>query len=142
MTSSGYIGSAARVFGTMAEADYAHVGHNMYRGAALFNASAYAGVSFYAKAASPISVRVGLGQQNNDPSYGVCTPDVTCYKYPEVTISVATAWTRYVVLFSEMQTSPPGIVATTPATMKHIQFSMEAGAYDFYVDELYFVAPE
>jgi hypothetical protein len=139
MTSGGYIGSAARVYGTMAQADYAHIGHNMYRGAAIFNASAYAGVSFYAKAAAPISVRVGLGQQNNVPDYGLCTPDVTCYKYPEATISVGTAWTRHVVLFSEMQTSPPGVVPTTPGTLKAIQFSMEPGAYDFYVDELYFV---
>ena len=53
---------------------------------------------------------------------------------------MATTWTRYVALFADMQTSPPGIVPTTPATMKHIQFSMEAGAYDFTVDELYFVA--
>jgi hypothetical protein len=142
MTSSGYVGSAARISGTMAEADYAHIGHNLYRGAALFNASAYAGVSFYARAAAPISVRVGLGQENNDPGYGVCTPDVTCYKYPEVTISVGTEWTRFVALFSDMETSPPGAVATTPSTLKHVQFSMEPGAYDFYVDELYFVAPE
>jgi hypothetical protein len=140
MTAGGYVGSCARIWGTMAQADYAHVGHNMYRGAAIFNASAYAGVSFYAKAASPISVRVGLGQQNNEPTYGLCTPDVTCYKYPEVTITVGTAWTRHVALFADMQTSPPGVVPTTPGTLKHIQFSMEAGAYDFYVDELYFVA--
>jgi hypothetical protein len=32
------------------------------------------------------------------------------------------------------------VVPTTPGTLKHIQFSMAAGAYDFYVDELYFVA--
>jgi hypothetical protein len=140
MVSGGYIGSAARIYGTMANGDYAHIGHNMYRGASLFNASAYDGISFFAKAAAPVNVQIGLGQQNNEPTYGQCTPDVTCYKYPGVTINVGTAWTRYVVLFSAMMTEPPGIVPTTPGTLKHIQFSMSAGTYDFYVDELYFVS--
>lgn len=136
---SGYSGTGCHISGTMASGDYAHIGHNMYRGAALFDASGYDGISFYARAPSSISVMVGIGQENNEPSYGLCETDVTCYQYPGVTLSVSTEWTRYVVPFSDMQSSPPDLVPVTPARIKHFQFSMQPGAYDFWLDELYFV---
>jgi hypothetical protein len=83
---------------------------------------------------------VGLAQQNNDPTYGLCTEDVTCYNYPSVVVNVGPEWTRFVVPFSVLRSDAGRVeVAPTPATIKHFQFGMPAGSFDFWIDELYFV---
>lgn len=142
MSSGGFDGTAAHVTGTNGEGDYATLGHVMYLGSALFDASAYAGISFEAKATAPLSVGVALAQENNDPSYGLCVDDVSCYDYPRITLEIGTSWQRFVVLFSELKADPslPDL-AVTPDRIKHWQFEMPAGDFDFWVDDLYFVNP-
>ncbi len=140
MTSGGYSGTSARVVGTVAPGDYAHVGHVMYRGSALFDASDYDGISFYAKAGAAIDVRVELAQENSDPFYGLCVEDVSCYNNPALTVAVGTEWTRYVVPFAALTTNPDlPLLAVTPGTIKHWQFAMPVGDFDFWLDDLYFV---
>ncbi len=140
MTSGGYAGTSARVVGTVAPGDYAHVGHVMYRGSELFDASDYDGISFYAKAGAAINVRVELAQENSDPFYGLCVEDVSCYNNPALTIAVGTEWTRFVVPFAALTTNPDlPALAVTPGTIKHWQFAMPVGDFDFWLDDLYFV---
>ena len=143
MTSGGYIGTGAHVTGSVTSGDYAQIGHVMYRSSVLFDASAYDGISFYARAAAPLAVKVGLAQENNDPSYGLCVEDVTCYNYPASVVNVGTEWQRFVVPFSALASDPGQVeVAPTPGTIKHFQFSMPPGSFDFWIDELYFVRYE
>jgi hypothetical protein len=140
MVADGYRGMGARVTGTVGAADYASLGHVMYRGSDLFDASAYDGISFYAKGSARLQVSVALAQENNDPSYGLCEDDVSCYNYPSKTISVGTEWTRCVVLFEELAPNPDlPPLPVTPDRIKHWQFGMPSGAFDFSLDELYFV---
>jgi hypothetical protein len=142
MSAGGYAGKATHITGTVGAGDYAQLGINMQSGSALFDASAYDGISFWAKAAAVLPIRIEIAQQNNDPSYGLCTTGTTCYKYPHVPVTIATTWTRYVVPFSSMVSDPlpdGGLVPVTPAAVKHFQFSMPVGAFDFWIDEVYFV---
>lgn len=142
MSADGYVGKAAHVTGTVAAGDYAQLGMNMLLGSDLYDASAYDGISFWAKSPAPLIVEVKIAQKNNDPSYGVCETGITCYKYPHTPIAVGTTWTRYVVPFASMVSDPlpdGGLVPVTPEAVKHFQFSMPVGVFDFWIDEVYFV---
>lgn len=142
MSAGGYAGSAAHVTGTMAADDYAQLGMNMLLGSDLFDANAYDGISFWAMSPTGLSIQVEIAQQNNDPTYGVCTTDITCYQYPRTPVAVTPTWTRYVVPFSSMVSEPlpdGSLVPVTPAAVKHFQFSMPVGSFDFWIDEVYFV---
>jgi hypothetical protein len=140
MSSGGVTGTAAHVTGNVAATDFASLGLVMYFGSAIFDASAYDGISFQAKAAAPLVVAVALAQENNDPSYGLCVEDVSCYNYPQVMLEIGTEWTRYVVPFAALTTDPSlPKLPTTPDRIKHWQFSFQTGDFDLWVDDVYFV---
>jgi serine/threonine protein kinase len=142
MSSGGYLGTAAHVTGSRALGGWAKLGINMLPGTGLLDASGYHGISFYAKADKPMEIQVMLAQENNDPSYGLCAALKTCYNYPRRTVAVGTIWSRFVVPFDALLSAPlagGGRVPVTPATIKHFEFVMPVGAFDFWVDEIYFV---
>jgi len=105
-----------------------------------YDASTYDGISFWARADVPSMVRVGVGQKNTD---GTCSVDAgTCYDHPSLTVAVGTDWTRFVVPFAALvpENGPNPMVPTTPDAIKHFQWSMPpAGAFSFYLDEIYFI---
>jgi Sulfatase-modifying factor enzyme 1 len=145
MSSGGYLGTAAHVNGSRALGGWAKLGINMRPGTGLFDASGYHGISFYAKADKPMEIQVMLAQENNDPSYGLCAALKTCYNYPRRAVAVGTTWSRFVVPFDALLSAPlagGGRVPVTPATIKHFAFVMPVGAFDFWVDEIYFVRRE
>ncbi len=81
MSAGGYAGSAAHVTGTAAAGDYVQLGVNMCYASDLFDASAYDGFSFWAKAATTLPIQVKLAQENNDPQYSLCDATGSCYLY-------------------------------------------------------------
>ena len=136
MSSGGYLGTAAHVTGARAlgGVENAKLGVNLRRGGAPpFDASRYHGISFYAKADKPMEVQVGLGQENS-----------VFYRYnnPKLAVTVGTTWSRYVVPFDAILSDPlpgGGRVPVTLATVDFLEFLMPVGAFDFWVDEIYFV---
>jgi len=144
MSSGGYLGTAAHVTGTRSGAieEYASFGINMRRGSVLFDASGYHGISFYAKADKPMEIQVGMGQENTEPACGLCAAMKTCLNSPKLAVTIGTAWSRFVVPFDALLSDPVpggGRVPVTPATITQFGFRMPPGAFDFWVDEIYFV---
>jgi hypothetical protein len=142
MSDGGYAGTAAHVTGTVAAGDYAQLGMNMCYGSDPFDASAYDGISFWAKAATTLPIYVKIAQENNDPHWTYCEKTGSCYYYPKLAVTIGTTWTRYVVPFSALVADPQpdaGPVPVTPAAVKHFQFSFQPGAFDFWIDEVYLV---
>jgi hypothetical protein len=114
----------------------------MRSGSVLYNASSYAGFSFYAKASKAMDIQVQLSQMDTDPMYNTCTALMTCYAYPTLSVAVGTTWSRYVAPFGLMSSAPlanGGRVFATPSAIKHVHFAMPPGDFDFWADELYFV---
>jgi hypothetical protein len=134
-----YMGTSLHFSGTVMTG-HALFGVNINVGATFFNASAYDGMSFWARAPVPAMVRVGVGQQNTDSN---CSVDAgTCYDHPSLTVQVGTTWSRIVVPFSLLvpENGPNPNVPTTPDAIKHFQWGMPpAGAFSVFVDEIYFI---
>ena len=136
MSSGGYLGTAAHVTGTRSGAieEYVAFGINMRRGGqGLFDASRYDGISFYAKADKPMEIEVEMGQQNTVASGYIC---------PKLAVTIGTVWRRFVVPFGAFRSDPVpggGRVPVTLATITQFAFRMPPGAFDFWVNEIYFV---
>ena len=145
MSSGGYLGTAAHVTGTRAGVieEYAKFGINMRRGGqGLFDASRYDGISFYARADKPMEIQVWMGQENTEPSCGLCAAMKTCYNSPKLAVTIGSVWSRFVVPFDALLSDPVpggGRVPVTPATITQFGFTMPPGAFDFWIDEIYFV---
>jgi len=133
ISSGGYLGTAAHVTGTRAFGEYATLGINIF-GHTPFDASRYHGISFYAKADKPMEIQVEMGQKNTEPAYG--------YNRPKLALTVGTVWNRFVVPFDALVSDPVpggGRVPLTLASIDFFAFAMPVGAFDFWVDEIYFV---
>ena len=110
----------------------------------LYNASKYAGISFYAKLGSSTAssaVRVKVPDRNTDPTGGVCT---SCSNDFGVDLTLTTTWTKYTILFSSM-TQQAGWGAPRPAKIDPtgvvaVQFQVTApgATYDIWVDDVTF----
>jgi hypothetical protein len=140
MTDTGcYMGKCLHATGTVMTG-HALFGVNILENDGYYNASSYDGISFWGKADVPSMIRVGVGQMNTE---GTCSVDAgTCYDHPSLTVTVGTTWTKFVVPFAALvpENGPNPNVPTTPDSIKHFQWSMPpAGAFSFYLDEIYFV---
>jgi hypothetical protein len=127
-----------------------------------FDASAYGGISFWAKGTSTVLegtnkllLLVGMPEFIPTENGGFC-PDMAtnplCYARHRVLIDLASDWKQYTVTWADL--APPTYLTNGPAfnpnRIRDIVFNasgpsgdakLTPAAFDFYVDELKFVAP-
>ena len=139
---------AARINGTLAGGTvWAGLGMDLLAPKALYNASKYSGVAFWARKATTASngaVRVKVPDRNTDPTGGVCT---SCFNDFGADVNLTTTWTRYVVPFTSM-TQQAGWGAPRPAQIDKtglvaVQFQLSAPgtSYDIWIDDVTFTCP-
>jgi endoglucanase len=130
---SGKIGGGAVVFGGM--------GFNFIDPKGSYDASAYKGFSFWAKATAPVKVRVKVPDADTDPDGKVCTE---CFNDFGTDIELTTTWTKYTLPFNSLTQlqgwgapHPPGV---NPARLFGIQWQVNTpgASYDVWVDDIAF----
>jgi endoglucanase len=137
---------AAHFSGTIAagSAAYAGFGADMLTPKALYSASKYTGISFFAKkgsAAASGAVRVKVPDRNTDPIGGICT---SCFNDFGVDLALTTTWTKYTIPFGTMTQLPgwgaPNPAHVDPTGIAAVQFQVTAAgaAYDVWIDDLTF----
>jgi endoglucanase len=132
----GKIGTGAIVFSGM--------GMNFVDPKGQYNASKYAGISFWAKRGdnSTGKLRLKVPDVNTDPDGAVCSE---CFNDFGADINLTTEWKQYVFPFKNMKQmvgwGNPHKPHITPDKIYGIQFQVNVpGAnYDIYVDDLKFV---
>jgi hypothetical protein len=105
-----------------------------------YDASAYTGISFWARSEVGGTVTLVLPDENTDPSGPTC---VVCDHHFLKVVSLTTTWQRYTVLFDELVLEPGGDPvpeAFASGGIVSVQFRFNAGAtYDLWVDDISFV---
>jgi endoglucanase len=140
---------AARFLGKISSTGdplYAGMGFNFTDPKGQFDASAFTGISFYAKAGSGSvkAVRLKVPDVNTDPDGKVCTE---CFNDFGADLTLTDQWKQYRIPFSDM-TQMEGWGAPHPKGIdKSKLYAMQwqvnsAGAdYDIWVDEVTFFCP-
>ena len=137
---------AAEVKGKLAGSSivYAAMGLNFEDPKGAFDASKYAGITFWAKrtAGSTSRLTVKLPDGNTDPDGQICSACFNDYGY---TINVGEQWTRYVLPFHDLKQEPDWGAPRKPHldASKLFAIHWEAKApgaeYDFLVDDIAFI---
>jgi hypothetical protein len=114
----------------------------------------YAGVTFWARAKTALSVGVVFPDGDTDQAGGkcnqtdpvVCGPNgCVCDHHYLTAVSLTTEWKRYTILFKDLQLEA-GTVPTPgpfdPTRLVSIQFRLNGGTtFDYWVDDVAFVRP-
>jgi len=132
----GKIGTGAPLFGGM--------GMNFVDPKAPYDASKYAGISFWAKkgANSTGKVRLKVPDLNTDPEGGACTE---CFNDFGGDLNLTEDWKQYIFPWKAMKQMPgwgsPRKPHITPSKIYGIQFQVNVPSanYDIYVDDLKFI---
>jgi len=134
-TSLHYSGSGYRTWGSGIGFDFNNPGgaestKNPY------DASAYTGVTFWAKATASTSVMFQLPDRNTQVRGGICT---SCDHHWQTLVTIGTEWTRYTVRFADLQleggTVPtPTAFDKTGIIMMQMHFST-GKVFDVWVDD-------
>ena len=131
---SGKIGGAAIVYGGM--------GFNFVDPKGAYDASAYKGISFWAKAGpGTTKVRVKIPDVNTDQDGHVCTE---CFNDFGTDIELTPTWTKYTLPFAtltQMQgwgAPHPGAVTKSKLYGVQWQVNSPGAAYDIWVDDIEF----
>jgi hypothetical protein len=118
--------------------------------------TAYAGVTFWARASGALSLGVIFPDGDTDAAGGICnkTDATTCGEVDKCVcdhhyltgVSLGTEWKRYTVLFKDLGLEP-GTVPTPgpfdPTRLVSIQFRVNPSTtFDFWVDDVAFVRPQ
>jgi endoglucanase len=136
---------AARIVGELASAHvvYAGMGVNLVDPKGPFDASAYAGIAFYARRGEGAAekIRVSVPDLKSDPDGRICSE---CFNDFGMELRLTPQWQRYVLPFASM-TQQPGWGSPRPsqidqAAIFSVQFRpIEAGApFDIWIDQLEF----
>ena len=131
----GTIGTGAIVFSGM--------GVNFIDPKGAYDASKYAGISFWAKrgADSTGKVRLKVPDTNTDPDGGVCTE---CFNDFGANMNLTTEWKLYSFPWKSLKQLPdwgaPHKPHITPSKIYGIQFQVNVprATYDIYIDDLKF----
>jgi len=131
----GTIGTGAIVFSGM--------GMNFIDPKGAYDASKYAGISFWAKkgADSTGKLRLKVPDSNTDPDGGVCTE---CFNDFGANIVLTNDWKLYSFPFKTMKQLPdwgaPHKPHITPSKIYGVQFQVNVprSTYDIYIDDLKF----
>jgi hypothetical protein len=132
----GKIGTGAPLFGGM--------GMNFVDPKAMYDASKYAGISFWAKKAenSTGKVRLKVPDVNTDPEGGSCQE---CFNDFGADLNLTTDWKQYIFPWKTMKQMPgwgsPRKPHITPSKIFGIQFQVNVPSanYDIYIDDLKFI---
>ncbi len=132
----GKIGTGAPLFGGM--------GMNFVDPKAAYDASKYAGISFWARKGetSTPKVRLKVPDANTDPDGGSC---VECFNDFGGDLTLTPEWKMYIYPFTAMKQMPgwgnPRKPHITPAKIYGIQFQVNVPSanYDIYIDDLKFI---
>jgi len=137
---------AANVKGEIGKADtvYAGMAFNFVDPKGAYDASRYAGITFFAKRAqgSTAKLRVKVPDAQTDPTGGTCSE---CFNDFGFDLELGTEWTRYVLPFEKMRQmegwGAPRPSRIDPSKIYGVQFQIgEKGAsYDISVDDVAFV---
>jgi hypothetical protein len=105
-----------------------------------YDASAYSGITFWARAEETMVVRLALPDVDTDAAGQTCT---ICDHHYYTTVQLTTNWQRFTVAFSELvleMGSVPTPTAFKPNGIVSIQFLVVANQkYELYLDDLAFV---
>jgi endoglucanase len=109
-----------------------------------YDASKYAGISFWAKKAenSTGKVRLKVPDTNTDPDGSVCTE---CFNDFGGDLNVTTDWKQYIFPWKAMKQMPgwgnPRKPHVTPSKIYGVQFQVNVPSanYDIFVDDLKFI---
>jgi hypothetical protein len=112
-----------------------------------YNASAYHGISFWAKAGATSGsfLRVSFPDKDTDPLGGSCTGTTganSCFDHFGKSIALTTTWTKITIRFTELTQQGFGnlVSAFDPATLFRISWDIPAGAtFDVWVDDVSFL---
>jgi hypothetical protein len=116
-----------------------------------YNASAYKGVSFWAKVgpSSSTGVRLTFPDKDTDPAGGICStapgaPPNGCFDHWGMPLSplLSQSWTKVTVRFTSLSQGGWGNLVSQfdPSTVYGIQWEILAGAtFDIWVDDLAFL---
>jgi hypothetical protein len=112
-----------------------------------YDASAYTGIAFWAKAGSgsTTSLRVNVSDKDTDPAGGVCAPVSKCNDHFGATLPLSTDWRQFVLPFSELTQAGWGMPAPSfdPKHLYACQFQVAEGAtFDIWIADIYFVLPQ
>jgi hypothetical protein len=132
----GKIGTGAPLFGGM--------GMNFVDPKAMYDASKYAGISFWAKKGenSTGKVRLKVPDVSTDPEGGVCQE---CFNDFGGDLNLTTDWKQYIFPWKTMKQMPgwgsPRKPHITPSKVFGIQFQVNVPSanYDIYIDDLKFI---
>ena len=122
---------------------YAGMGFNFIDPKGAYNASAYKGISFWAKVGegSTTKVRLKVPDANTDPDGKVCTD---CFNDFGSDLELTTTWTKYTIPFNTMAQLPgwgaPHPAGVDPARLYGIQWQVNSpgATYDVWVDDIAF----
>ncbi|MEI9941512.1 MAG: hypothetical protein WDO69_30195 [Pseudomonadota bacterium] len=125
-----------------------------------YDASAYSGVTFWARAEAALTVTVVLPDADTDAAGQTCTtagpPVGICDHHYFKSVQVTTIWQRFSVAFADLTLEPGGVPAPTafkpgpdaapppagvpPRGIVSVQFRVASGQdYDLYIDDVAFV---
>jgi endoglucanase len=123
---------------------FAALGINMTNPKAFYDASRFAGISFYARRSAGTSarVRVSVSDWNTDSDGGVCTK---CFNYFGQEIELSETWTRYTLPFESLRQLPgwgvPRPRQIDPSRIFQMMFGvLDRGApFDVWLDDVAFM---
>ncbi len=107
-----------------------------------YDASAYAGLTFWAKAAAPTHIYVNVPDRNTDREGGVCEGS-GCGDHFGEGLDLTTGWAQYTVMFSALSPDGWGVPAPSALDAAHV-YSVEfhtakSTVFDLLVDDIAFV---
>ena len=123
---------------------FAGLGVNMMTPKAFYDASRYAGISFYARRSpgTAARMRVSITDWNTDPDGGVCTE---CFNHFGQEIVLSEAWTLYTLPFESLRQQPrwgaPRPRQIDSSRIFFIVFGMfdRSAPFDVWIDDLAFI---
>jgi hypothetical protein len=106
-----------------------------------YDASAYAGLTLWAKASVATKLRMNLPNKDTDAMGGVCMGKA-CNDHFGADLDVGTDWTQFTILFTDLKQAGWSMVAV-PSFDSHsiygLQFQVSSMPFDVWVDDIYLI---
>ncbi|HTN83782.1 MAG TPA: hypothetical protein VL242_08855 [Sorangium sp.] len=107
-----------------------------------YDASAYSGLTFWAKATAPTHIYVNFPDRNTDLEGGVCAGS-GCGDHFGEGLDITTEWAQYTVMFAALSTDGWGVPAPAAFDAAHaysVEFhTAKSTVFDMSVDDIAFV---
>ena len=113
-----------------------------------YNASAYTGLSFWARieAGTDPPVRVAFPDGDTDPRGAICStstsdPTLTCWSHFGRRLTLTSTWTKYTIPFSSLTQDPWGYQAPTfnPSVLYSVTFTIgDTATFAIWIDNVAF----